>query len=324
MALAGCQTPITKKNRADTKSPNTQVINTTQPSPEALAPHSISAPAESSNETVEKAPPVVSEPLKTENNSLEVLKSNRGSKVGLILGPGGMRSYAHIGALQELARARINIAAVAGYEMGALVAGLYAQKAQAFDVEWQMFKIKEEEILSKGFINSQLKASDVQNLIPFLQETFGQHRVEDAKIPFYCTALNLNKKEVYLMSKGPWSELLPFCLPSLPLFKPYKSNVSALTSIDPILKSFKLLGIQKVIYVDLNSDLFPLFSSEDLTAQWAWAQLSYNLKESAMQRGVEVLSIPLTGIDNADFSKRRESLRRGQESGKTFIRERLN
>lgn len=46
-------------------------------------------------------------------------------KVGLVLGGGGARGAAHIGALEELARMRIPVDCVAGTSMGALVAGVW-------------------------------------------------------------------------------------------------------------------------------------------------------------------------------------------------------
>ena len=70
----------------------------------------------------------------------------------MILGPGGLRSYAHAGLLQEVAKAKIPIYWVGGLEMGALPASLFALKGQPFEAEWQMMKLKEEDLIRKGLL----------------------------------------------------------------------------------------------------------------------------------------------------------------------------
>lgn len=47
-------------------------------------------------------------------------------RISLVLGSGGARGYAHIGAIEELQSRGHEIVAVAGASMGALVGGAYA------------------------------------------------------------------------------------------------------------------------------------------------------------------------------------------------------
>ncbi|HIE34615.1 MAG TPA: patatin, partial [Campylobacterales bacterium] len=46
--------------------------------------------------------------------------------VSLVLGSGGARGYAHIGAIEEILKRGYKIDAVSGSSMGALIGGLYA------------------------------------------------------------------------------------------------------------------------------------------------------------------------------------------------------
>ena len=46
--------------------------------------------------------------------------------VSLVLGSGGARGYAHIGAIEELLAQGFDIRSVAGSSMGALIGGVYA------------------------------------------------------------------------------------------------------------------------------------------------------------------------------------------------------
>ena len=49
-----------------------------------------------------------------------------GRRIGLALGGGGARGYAHIGVIEVLSEHGFDVVAVAGSSMGALVGGLYA------------------------------------------------------------------------------------------------------------------------------------------------------------------------------------------------------
>ena len=59
-------------------------------------------------------------------------------RVGLVLGGGGARGFAHVSVLKELERQRIPVDCIAGTSMGALVGGLYASGMSAADIEREM------------------------------------------------------------------------------------------------------------------------------------------------------------------------------------------
>lgn len=55
-----------------------------------------------------------------------ILPHRRSRDIALVLGGGGARGYAHIGAIEVLIEQGYNITSVAGTSMGALVGGLFA------------------------------------------------------------------------------------------------------------------------------------------------------------------------------------------------------
>ena len=59
-------------------------------------------------------------------------------RIGLVLGGGGARGFAHVAVLKELERQRIAVDCIAGTSMGALVGGLYASGMSADEIEKQM------------------------------------------------------------------------------------------------------------------------------------------------------------------------------------------
>ena len=79
----------------------------------------------------------------------EELETAEPLKVGIILGPGGVRSFAHTGVIRELLNAQIPIDSVVGMEWGALVGGMFANKGQIHDTEWKLYKLQKKELLEK-------------------------------------------------------------------------------------------------------------------------------------------------------------------------------
>lgn len=59
-------------------------------------------------------------------------------RIGLVLGGGGARGFAHVSVIKELERQRIQVDCVAGTSMGAIVGGLYASGMSGAELEAQM------------------------------------------------------------------------------------------------------------------------------------------------------------------------------------------
>jgi len=234
-------------------------------------------------------------------------------KIGLILGPGAVRTFAHIGFLQEIAKQKVPVAAVTGLEMGALVAAIYANKAQPFDVEWQMMKLKEDALLNKGFISGELKIGDAKQLQGFIDETMPGARFENTKLPFACPALNIEKNQTYMMNKGNLSQGLPYCLAFPPFFAPYQKNVASVFDIKAAADFLRAKGANYIVYVSvLHGGVKASKASPEL--QTLWSLVAHTLEKNLP--GVDyTVSIPMTDYDIIDFSKRREILQRGQKAG---------
>lgn len=231
-------------------------------------------------------------------------------KIGLILGGGGLRSFAHIGVLQEFAKKKIPIVAVAGIEMGSLIGAIYSSKGQAFEVEWQMMKLKEKELIQKSLISGKSQPLETQALSEFLSNYFSGQKVEQFKIPFTCPSLNLEQQKVYVLTKGSVKEMLPYCLGIAPLFEPFQQNVAALMSLNVLADQLRQKGANYIIYVDLlNPPLRPEPSENSGMLAWNLAAEATKRKDNGVNYAIQV---PLKGIDFLDFSKRRENLQKGQ------------
>ena len=222
-------------------------------------------------------------------------------KIGLILGPGALRAYAHVGVIEELSKLRAPIVAVTGIEMGALVGAIYSNKGQPFDVEWQMMKIKDDDLLDRGNIND------------FMGMVFTNNRVESAKVPFACPALNMQKQQVFMMNRGAYTQMLPYCLSFPPLFKPFQNNVAGVLDLKAAADYVRSKGATYVVYVNLLDGPAKV-GKNDSEAQILWSLAAHSLDRQKKVADL-VIDVPLRDIELIDFKHRRDVLQRGQQAG---------
>lgn len=232
-------------------------------------------------------------------------------KVGLILGPGAMRAFAHVGVVQEFAKAKLPIQAIVGIEMGALIAAIYANKGLPYDVEWQMGKLKESDLVKKGLLSGR-ELGDVQNTDEFINTVLSSAKAENSRIPFACPAFHMGKSQAYMMNRGVFAEMLKFCLAFPPLFKPYQQNVAGVLDLKAAVDYVRSKGATYVIYVDLLSRPLPIKGSESET-QILWGLMEEVL--SRPERGIDyVVRVPLQDVDLMDYNRRKEVIQLGQKA----------
>jgi NTE family protein/lysophospholipid hydrolase len=125
-----------------------------------------------------------------------------GRAVGLVLGGGGARGFAHIGVLRALAEAGIPVDAIGGTSMGASIAaqhamGLSAQEVAALNrrvwLEVRPHKVYTVPVLS---ILGTRKAEMCGRIM------YGDTEIEDLWIPFFCVSSNLTTAEMVVHRSG--------------------------------------------------------------------------------------------------------------------------
>ncbi len=248
-------------------------------------------------------------------------KLPKAPRIGVILGAGGLKTFAHIGFLQQLNRFKISLSGIVGIEMAAPIAALYAQKEGANQVEWQMFKLKEDSVVSKGFLSDGHKSLDFGSMGDFLTQVFGQTRSEDLRIPFACPAFNLSKGLNFLMNKGHLVQLIELCTPYPPMFRPHKKNMAGVREIKTSVDFLKGRGANFIILVNvldnpMTQSILGKGSGEDF-ASLLWSEISANYAKSANGiafGGVDfILNISTAGYSLVDYESRRDLMLRGAQ-----------
>jgi len=125
------------------------------------------------------------------------------SRVALVLGSGGARGYAHIGAIAEIEARGHEVVAVAGSSMGALVGGLYAADALDDYADWargltqsQMLRLLDPKWSAGGAIAA-------ERIFAKVGELLGERLIEDLRVPFTAVATDLRARREVWFQRGP-------------------------------------------------------------------------------------------------------------------------
>jgi predicted acylesterase/phospholipase RssA/CRP-like cAMP-binding protein len=128
-----------------------------------------------------------------------------GRGIALVLGGGGARGYAHIGLLRAMEETGIPIDIVGGTSIGAILGGMVAMQ---FDS--QKIQAACKQYISNSFdytlpIASLIKGKKIQSS---LESVFGERRIEDLWLPYFCVATNLTQADQIVHRRGPAAEAI--------------------------------------------------------------------------------------------------------------------
>lgn len=114
-----------------------------------------------------------------------------GRGVGLVLGGGGARGFAHIGLVRALQQLRIPVDITGGTSMGAFVS---AMLACGFD-HVEMTQVARETFVANNFLNDYTFPSVSlirgRRFFERLKSVFGERRIEELRRSYYCISTNL-------------------------------------------------------------------------------------------------------------------------------------
>ncbi len=182
-----------------------------------------------------------------------------GLKIGLALGGGAARGWAHIGVLKALNAAGIKPDIIAGTSMGAVVGGCHAaghlDSLEVFARELtprRIFGYLDFNLAGNGLIGG-------QRLCERLDKHLGDKRIEELETRFTAVATEIGTGHEHWLSSGKLVEAVraSYALPGI--FKPVRINGRWMFDgalVNPIPVSVcRALGARYVIAVNLNFDI---------------------------------------------------------------------
>ncbi len=133
-----------------------------------------------------------------------LLRFMRGRAVGVVLSGGGTRGWAHVGAIKALRESKIPIDIIGGTSVGAIVAASYAMHLsydEAYDKFFNIVKLSKRSVSFRSLTWPAISWFSGKNFTRALVEGFGDQKIEELCIPYFCISCNLTKtlEEVHRM-----------------------------------------------------------------------------------------------------------------------------
>lgn len=185
-------------------------------------------------------------------------KLRRKPVVGLALGSGSARGWAHFGVLHALREAGVSPDIICGTSIGSLVGATYAAgEMDAFE-SWVLGLGKRKVF---GFMDFNLGGGLLkgEKIIEFWRENFVQETMEELGAPFGCVATDLQTGAEVWLRKGSIAEAVRASIALPGLFTPSMRNGRLLVDgglVNPVPVSLaRAMGADIVIAVDLNADI---------------------------------------------------------------------
>jgi NTE family protein len=182
----------------------------------------------------------------------------RTSRIGLALGGGSARGWAHIGVIRALADAGIEPDIVCGTSIGALVGAAYVD-GDLERLETWVRSLRLQTVVS--FLDFSLNGGLIKGdrLIEFFRSHFVDRDIRELARPFGVVATDLQRGREVWLREGGVSDAVRASIALPGLFAPVQRDGSWLVDgglVNPVPVSLcRAMGADVVIAVDLNSDL---------------------------------------------------------------------
>ncbi len=170
-------------------------------------------------------------------------------KVGLVLGSGGARGFAHLGVIKALEENEIPIDLIVGTSAGAIVGGVYSYLKNYPKTEEEFFKFKWRQVLRRFVMR--------QRIDEIYHSVLGKITFKELKIPFKAVAFDFEKLEPVVLEEGDVGSAMEAsgCLPHLwQKIKWEERNLYDGGLAVPLpTKEARKMGVDVLVAVSLNS-----------------------------------------------------------------------
>ena len=262
------------------------------------------------------APPVPPKPL-------------RPPRIGLALGGGAARGFAHIGVIQVLEEAGIKPDLVVGTSAGSLVAALYATGRPGADLARLALAMDESAITDWSFPGRGLIRGEA--LARYVREQTGGKLIEQLPLPLGIVATDLDNGAAVLFQRGDIGAAVRASSAVPAVFQPVKIGNREFVDgglVSPVPVRFaRQMGAELVIAVDISSppdgnatgDPFKMLLQ-------TFAIMGRSINQFELKDADVVWRPRLAGVGSGDFTARKRAIDAGREAalaGLPALRQRL-
>ncbi|MBL0944609.1 MAG: patatin-like phospholipase family protein [Hydrogenophaga sp.] len=248
----------------------------------------------------------------------------RPPRLGLALGGGAARGFAHIGVIQELERAGIRPDLVAGTSAGSLVGTLYASGMNGAELERVALQMQEAEItdwslpiLGRGLLRGEA-------LQRYVRKAVDGKLLENMALPLGVLATDLQTGRGVLFRRGDAATAVRASSAVPGVFSPVKIGETeyvdgGLTAPVPV-RQAREMGAEVVLAVDVSSvpEHNPAVGNLEVVLQ-TFAIMGQNINRHELTTADVVLRPALNGMSGADFSARKRAIEAGRQAARAAL-----
>lgn len=174
--------------------------------------------------------------------------------IGIALGSGAAKGFAHIGVLKALEEKNIHIDVVAGCSAGALIGGLYCCDLTPLEIEVLACKVETRDWIDLTIpITGIIKGRKVEKM---MRKFTKEKQVENLNKKFIAVATDLSNSEKYIFNNGPVSRAIRASIAIPGIFEPVIVNDMTLVDgavVDRVpVSEIRKLDVDIVVGVDLG------------------------------------------------------------------------
>ena len=256
-------------------------------------------------------------PTRSDASGASPAPERRTVQLGLALGGGAARGFAHVGVIQVLEEAGLHPSHVTGTSAGSLVAALYASGKSGSELTRLAESMQEAEItdwmlpiLNRGALRGEALAKYVNTQV-------GGKNLEQMKIPLGIVATDLRTGEAITFRRGNTGAAVRASSAVPAVFQPVRIGGNEYVDgglVAPVpVRQARDMGANFVIAVDISSD--PEGNPSGDTFQilmQTFAIMGKSINTLALKDADFVVRPALSGVKSADFGARRRSIEAGR------------
>jgi NTE family protein len=249
-------------------------------------------------------------------------------RIGLALGGGAARGFAHIGVIKALESQGIVPDVIAGTSAGSLVGALYAAGNNGFALNQLALDMEEAAISDWSvplFASSSgvIKGEAIQN---YVNKAVHDIPLEKLKIPFGAVATDLNSGQAILFQRGSVGAAVRASSAVPGVFQPVKLGGHTYVDgglVSPVPVRFaRQMGADFVIAVNISAQpaAQAASSSVDILLQ-TFAIMGQSINQFELREADVVISPALGTMKGNDFNARNAAILAGERAGMAAVNE---
>ena len=247
---------------------------------------------------------------------------NKPVKIGLALGGGAARGFAHIGVIKVLEAQGITPDIVVGTSAGAVVGALYAAGHSGFELQKLAHKLDESKISDWSVPDrGVLKGEALQK---FVNDAVAQRPIEAMKKPLAVVATDLNSGESILFRTGNTGMAVRASATVPGVFRPVSINGreyvdGGLSSLIPA-RYTRQMGADVVIAIDISArpGNQPVRGTLDILLQ-TFTIMGQNIARYELKEADVVIRPQVGNVGSTDFLARHDAILEGEKAAQAAL-----